>query len=71
MVCKGICTQHKAQKVHGEGRYTQGQKMCSVCAIFIYWGGKHCPCCNFALRTNPRNTKNRRELQIIQTVKRI
>ncbi|PBO84543.1 MAG: hypothetical protein COA77_08870 [Thaumarchaeota archaeon] len=71
MVCKGICTQHKAQRIHGINRYIQGQKMCSVCAIFIYWDGKHCPCCNFVLRTKPRNSKNRRQLQIIQTVKRI
>jgi len=49
MVCKGVCTTHKAQRVHGINRYMQGQKMCSVCAIFIYWDGNHCPCCNFVL----------------------
>ena len=71
MVCKGTCIQHKAQRTHGINRYIQGQKMCSICEVFIYWEGKHCPCCNFTLRTKPRNTKNRRQLQAIQIIKRI
>ena len=71
MVCKGICPQHKAKRVHGINRYIQGQKMCSICDIFVWWDGKHCPCCNFVLRTRPRNTKNRRLLQMTQMVQRI
>ncbi len=71
MSCKGVCTKHKAQKTNGINRYVEGQKMCSICEIFMYWEGIHCPCCNYTLRTRPRNTKNRRQLQMILLVKRI
>ena len=71
MTCKGGCIQHKAKRTHGINRYIAGQKMCSVCEIFMYWDGRHCPCCNFTLRTKPRNTKNRRQLQMIKSIKRI
>jgi len=71
MTCKGICIKHKAIKPYGTNRYHAGQKRCSICAIFMNWDGKHCPCCNFMLRTIPRNTKNRHQLQLIYAPKRI
>lgn len=73
MVCKGTCVKYKIKKPKSDygGRYESGQKRCSMCAIFIKWDGLHCPCCNFSLRTKPRNTQNRRQLQTIQMKKRI
>ena len=38
---------------------------------FVWWDGKFCPCCNYTLRTRPRNTKNRKQLQEILTVQRM
>ena len=43
--------------------------MNSICNIFIWWDGKHCPCCGMVLRTRPRNTKNRQKLQMILTLR--
>lgn len=73
MTCKGTCIKYKIKKPSAsvDGRYESGQKRCSVCAVFVKWDGKRCPCCNFTLRTKPRNTKNRKQLQIIQMAKRI
>ncbi len=71
MACKGTCTKHKANKPFGKNRYTIGQKMCSTCGIFIYWDGKHCPCCNFVLRTKHKGTKTRHQLMMVRQIKRI
>jgi uncharacterized Zn finger protein (UPF0148 family) len=59
MVCKGICSRHKAMRPsNGGNRYLLGQKRCQVCQIFIYWqGSSYCPCCGYKLRTKPRNSK--------------
>ncbi|PBO84820.1 MAG: hypothetical protein COA77_07540 [Thaumarchaeota archaeon] len=71
MTCKGTCTKHKAIKPSNSIRYGIGQKMCSICEIFINWNGKYCPCCNYMLRTKPRRTKTRQKLLMIQQIKRI
>ena len=73
MACKGICVNHKIKKpsASGDGRYESGQKLCSTCSVFMIWDGSHCPCCNFTLRTKPRNTKNRQQLQLVIMTKRI
>jgi len=72
MVCKGICIKYKAGKIYGQNnRYEVGQKRCSVCELFIIWDGKHCPCCGYMLRTNPRGTLARRQMLIIKQTKRI
>jgi len=68
MACKGICTKYKAHKANGIPRYTEGQRHCSTCEIFLWWSGKYCPCCNFVLRLGPRNSKSRK---IGQDIKRI
>ena len=59
MVCKGICSRHKAMRPsNGGNRYLLGQKRCQVCQVFIYWqGSSYCPCCGYKLRVNPRNSK--------------
>ena len=72
MTCNGTCVKYKATRPHGfAGRYATGQKRCSVCVIWIKWDGASCPCCNFTLRTKPRNTNNRIELQKVTLVRRI
>jgi len=72
VVCKGLCPRYKAKKPFGvNGRYGNGQKRCSICAIFINWDGKHCPCCGYVLRTKPKGTQTRQKLMISQQVKRI
>ncbi|MDH3764488.1 MAG: hypothetical protein OER82_01590 [Nitrosopumilus sp.] len=71
MVCKGICIRYKAKKPTGFSRYFSGQKRCSRCEIFINWDGKHCPCCDYVLRTKPRGTETRRRLLEKLEIKRL
>jgi len=72
MTCNGTCIKFKAERPRSNsGRYATGQKRCSVCAIYIKWDGNSCPCCNFSLRTKPRNTNNRIQLQKVNSIKRI
>ena len=63
MSCKGGCTQHKAKKPVGIGRYASGQKRCQICEIFMYWAGLWCPCCGYRLRANPRNVTYKEKLK--------
>ena len=39
MACKGICLRLRAMKPFGLGRYSDGQKRCQMCSIFIKWEG--------------------------------
>jgi hypothetical protein len=64
--CKGICSRYKAQKPVGTGRYADGQKRCQICEIFIRFEGHRCPCCNYNLRTKPRNPKLKAKLQRLE-----
>jgi len=73
MGCKGVCLKYKVKKprFQGIGRYASGHKRCSTCEIFLDWDGNSCPCCHFSLRTKPRNTNNRKKLQLDLMIKRI
>lgn len=62
MPCREICKQHKAIGFVC-GRYTNGQKRCQVCDLFIIWSGLWCPCCGYKLRTKPRNKKYKAQLR--------
>ena len=62
MVCKGICSRHKAMRPSTGKRYLTGQKRCQVCQVFINWPGFFCPCCGYRLRIKPRNKKYRYNL---------
>ena len=66
MVCKGICSGHKANRPSNGQRYLIGQKRCQVCQIFINWEGVFCPCCGYKLRVTPRNRKFK---QILRNLK--
>ena len=69
MVCKGICSRHKAIRPSTGMRYLIGQKRCQVCQIFINWQGFFCPCCGYRLRTKPRNKKYKLTLSNIKNKK--
>lgn len=59
MPCKGICHRHKAIiKAGTRSRYSEGQKRCQRCEIYITWNiSIFCPCCSTRLRYKPRNSK--------------
>lgn len=57
MACKGICKKYRVDKSKNGGHYALGHKRCQLCEIFIKWKGLFCPCCNYRLRTLPRNAK--------------
>ncbi|HEX7257139.1 MAG TPA: hypothetical protein VF242_03680 [Nitrososphaeraceae archaeon] len=59
MVCKGICSRHKAMRPKTGNRYLIGQKRCQVCQLFIDWQGLYCPCCGYKLRIKPRSSKSK------------
>jgi hypothetical protein len=65
MVCKGICSRHRAIKPKSGQRYTLGQKRCNNCQIFIKWQGIWCPCCGYRLRHKPRNGKFKDMMRMI------
>lgn len=65
MGCKEICFDHKA-KSDGKNRYSNNQKRCQICEIFIKWDGIWCPCCGYMLRTHPRNNKSRKKLDLLK-----
>ena len=64
MHCREICSKYSVKRplLKEIGRYEDGQKRCSSCAIYINWNGKHCPCCGHILRIKPRNTSGRNKL---------
>lgn len=64
MACQGICIRYKADKIAGHGHYIVNHKRCQVCEIFINWEGLWCPCCNFRLRTLPRNASYKEKYKI-------
>ena len=42
MNSKGICIHHKTVS----NNYTNVQKRCQVCDLFVQWNGLRCPCCD-------------------------
>ena len=59
MACKGVCNHYKITKRVNRCQYTENQKRCQWCSIFIKWDGIWCPCCNHKLRSRPRNSKSK------------
>ena len=59
--CKGICKRPEFQNLtrgFGKSRYTNGQKRCQICDCYMQIGDAlRCPCCNYKLRSKPRNGK--------------
>ncbi|WP_316505628.1 hypothetical protein [Nitrosopumilus sp.] len=72
MPCNGICYRYKVTKPPMPNtRYGVGQKRCTACDIFTDWDGRRCPCCSGMLRTKPKGTARRRELMIVNKIKRM
>ena len=58
-ICKGKCIQFKARKPLTCGRYEAGQYRCQTCEIYLTVqgiDGNFCRCCNFRVRSKPRNS---------------
>lgn len=58
-VCTGKCIKFKAKKPSIGGRYEAGQYRCQICDIYlVHQGvdGNSCRCCNYRVRTKPRNS---------------
>ena len=70
-VCNGICKGFKVKKPAQGGRYEAGQARCQICDIWIDHNGCvlkdrsyatansvgwYCKCCNYKVRTKPRNS---------------
>lgn len=58
-LCKGKCIQFKARKPPTGGRYEAGQYRCQTCEIYLTIqgvDGNSCRCCNFRIRSKPRNS---------------
>jgi DNA-directed RNA polymerase subunit RPC12/RpoP len=69
-VCKGICKQYKAERHPDGNRYANGQVRCLICEIYMSKDGckdkfgnqatedtegLRCKCCNYKVRSKPRN----------------
>lgn len=52
MSCRGTCVQYRAK-----ARYSETNKRCQVCDLFVNWSGARCPCCGFVLRSKARNPR--------------
>jgi hypothetical protein len=67
--CKRICLQYAAKKPTNLGRYAAGQKRCQICEVFITDKGTRdeqglwCKCCNYKVRSKPRNLKYKAKLR--------
>jgi hypothetical protein len=63
MPCNDKCDRFKAKKPFGIGRYESGQSRCTICAIYINYAGRFCPCCMAKLRKKPRTLKYKEQLR--------
>jgi len=56
MSCKGICIRYKAPNP----KYVNGQTRCQICNIFLQGIPLICHCCNYRVRSRPRNAISKR-----------
>ena len=67
MKCKGICEKYRLNKMAGTSWYELGVR-CQMCEIFMSNEGTingnriHCKCCNYRVRTKPRNKTGKQKL---------
>ena len=66
-ICKGKCVHYKAKKPVSGSRYASGQVRCQTCEIYLTSEGvkenRFCKCCNFRVRTKPRNSMYKEKYQ--------
>lgn len=60
--CNNRCNAYKAESVPVSQLYTNGEKRCTVCAIYLKCDGYQCPCCGCRLRVRPKGRKSRANL---------
>ncbi|WP_148550857.1 hypothetical protein [Candidatus Nitrosotenuis cloacae] len=54
-MCKGICTDYKAERTANRFRYDLGQKRCTNCSLYLQVETVNCPCCGSRLRSKARH----------------
>lgn len=72
MGCKGVCWRYKTSRGGAAFYYSEddpNRKFCSVCDCKISWPFINCPCCNFRLRTKPRNSKIHARIKVALKIK--
>jgi MoxR-like ATPase len=77
-VCKGTCKQYKAKRPKDGNRYANGQVRCLICGIYMGRDGckdkdgnqatedtegLRCKCCNYRVRSKPRNKVYKEKLR--------
>ncbi len=66
-ICKGKCVHYKAKRPANGSRYASGQVRCQTCEIYLTPEGvkenRFCKCCNFRVRTKPRNSLYKEKYQ--------
>ena len=82
-MCKDKCTQYKAERPANGKRYASGQVRCQICEIYMTkqgckdGKGNHvtkdtkelrCKCCNYHIRTKPRNRRYKENLKYSQDI---
>ena len=50
-----------------ESAYKAGYRYCRRCELFLFQGGKFCPCCGMALRASPSSRMQKEKLRESQT----
>lgn len=63
--CKGICSRI-GKKPAGSRPYYAGWKRCSICDMTFKTQSNRCPCCNFRLKTSPRQAKSKRKFLVVK-----
>lgn len=81
-LCVGRCQAYKQSKPPNKSRYSVGQVQCLICNVWLDYRGCHlkngskaksdslgmfCNCCNFRVRTKPRNTEYKNQLSNFST----
>jgi hypothetical protein len=57
MVCRNICDKLYSKVVFGISNYSQGQKYCRRCEVYMYNDEMFCPCCGMQLRLTPSSRR--------------
>ncbi len=66
--CKGICKKYVVKKPSTGTRYSQGQKRCQMCLVFINYESSRCPCCSYLLRTRSRSKTSKQKHEEISRI---
>ena len=63
--CTKICLKYK-----GKGKFAGGNKYCIICKIYMTGIENFiCPCCHHKLKTKPRSSSGKKNLELNNSVK--